>query len=281
MYGHNLFSWSLWRCSSGETNYLLPFLFFVVQVKVIFCDIWRANSTMAPWISKLQEVQQPSLPPALLPYCDILIGNCGFIFTGYAVTCLGIRAEEAVCGWGKAMALGLNVFNLFYKFKVLVLVTLFVMVLWTTFSYLVDTRQEIAKAKSMVEFFRKVTSLDYSQKEEKIESTADVPMVKSFQGPCPALSPYLRKWWCFPLLSDTLIYCSAADLGFFLAVFQLDTFPVKPRQAVAVSASRWGSVLWHPVPVLLSAFVDKTALVTHLGYSEQCLHSEALSVLTP
>lgn len=90
------------------------------------------------------------------------------------------------------MALGWNVFNLFYKFKVLVLVALFVMVLWTTFSYLVDTRQEIPKAKSMMEFFRKVTSLEHSQKEEKIESTADVPMVESFQDPCPALSPNLR-----------------------------------------------------------------------------------------
>lgn len=91
------------------------------------------------------------------------------------------------------MALGLNVFNLFYKFKVLVLVTLFVMVLWTTVSYLVDTRQEMPKAKSMVEFFRKVTSLEHSPKEEKVESTADVPTVKSFQGPCPPLSPYLSK----------------------------------------------------------------------------------------
>lgn len=90
------------------------------------------------------------------------------------------------------MALGWNVFNLFYKFKVLVLVTLFVMVLWTTFGYLVDTRQEIPKAKSMVEFFWKVTRLEHSQKEEKIESTADVLMVESFQDPCPALSPYLR-----------------------------------------------------------------------------------------
>lgn len=91
------------------------------------------------------------------------------------------------------MALGLNVYHLFYKFKLLVLVTLFLMVLWTTFSYLVDTRQEIPKAKSVVEFFRKVTSLEHSQKEEKIKSTADIPVVKSFQGPCPALSPYLRK----------------------------------------------------------------------------------------
>lgn len=136
---------------------------------------------------------QPSLPPALVPYYDVLIGNCGFTPSGYAVTCLGIRAEEAVCGSGKAMALGWNVSNLFYKFKVLVLVTLFVMVLWNTFSYLVDTRQEIPKAKSMVEFFWKVARLEQSQKKEKIESTTDVPMVESFRDPCPALSPYLRK----------------------------------------------------------------------------------------
>ncbi|XP_066031375.1 beta-1,4-galactosyltransferase 4 [Chamaea fasciata] len=87
------------------------------------------------------------------------------------------------------MAMGLNTFNLFYKFKVLVLVALFVIVLWTTCSYLMDTRQEFPKAKSMVEFFRNLTSLDHSQKEEKIESTAEVPMVKV---PCPAVSPYLR-----------------------------------------------------------------------------------------
>ncbi|XP_009272759.1 PREDICTED: beta-1,4-galactosyltransferase 4 [Aptenodytes forsteri] len=79
------------------------------------------------------------------------------------------------------MALSLSVFHLFYKFRVLVLVTLCLMVLWATFSYLVDSRQESYKAKSMVED---------SQKEEKIESIAKVPTVKSFH--CPALSPYLR-----------------------------------------------------------------------------------------
>ncbi|KAM6319629.1 beta-1,4-galactosyltransferase 4 [Podargus strigoides] len=90
------------------------------------------------------------------------------------------------------MALNLYVFHLFYKFKVLVLVTLCLMVLWATFSYFVDSRQEISKAKSMVEDFRKVNSLEDSQKEEKIESIVQVPTVKSFQGHCPALSPYLR-----------------------------------------------------------------------------------------
>ncbi|XP_075293150.1 beta-1,4-galactosyltransferase 4 [Opisthocomus hoazin] len=90
------------------------------------------------------------------------------------------------------MALSLNVFHLFYKFKVLVLVTLCLVMLWATFSYFVDSRQEISKAKSMVEVFRKVTSLEDSQKEEKMESTAKVPTVKAFQGHCPALSPYLR-----------------------------------------------------------------------------------------
>ncbi|NWR00928.1 B4GT4 galactosyltransferase, partial [Paradoxornis webbianus] len=85
--------------------------------------------------------------------------------------------------------MGLNTFNLFSKFKVLVLVALFLIVLWTTFSYLVDTRQEFPKAKSMVEFFRNLTSLEHSQKEEKIESTSKVPLVKVS---CPAVSPYLR-----------------------------------------------------------------------------------------
>ncbi|CAM9680664.1 unnamed protein product [Bubo scandiacus] len=90
------------------------------------------------------------------------------------------------------MALSLYVFHLFYKFKVLVLVTLCLMVLWATFSYFVDSRQEVSKAKSMVKDFRKVTSLEDSQEEEKMESIADVPTVKPFQGHCPALSPYLR-----------------------------------------------------------------------------------------
>ncbi|XP_074664776.1 beta-1,4-galactosyltransferase 4 [Strix aluco] len=90
------------------------------------------------------------------------------------------------------MALSLYVFHLFYKFKVLVLVTLCLMVLWATFSYFVDSRQEVSKAKSVVKDFRKVTSLEDSQKEEKMESIADVPTVKPFQGHCPALSPYLR-----------------------------------------------------------------------------------------
>ncbi|KAM6145864.1 beta-1,4-galactosyltransferase 4 [Phoenicopterus ruber ruber] len=90
------------------------------------------------------------------------------------------------------MALSLYVFHLFYKFKVLVLVTLCLMVLWATFSYFVDSRQQISKAKSMAEDFRKVTSLEDSQTEEKIESVAKVPTVKSFQDHCPALSPYLR-----------------------------------------------------------------------------------------
>ncbi|NWQ79113.1 B4GT4 galactosyltransferase, partial [Columbina picui] len=85
-----------------------------------------------------------------------------------------------------------HVFHLFYKFKVLVLVTLCLMVLWAMFSYFVDSRQEITKAKSMVEDFRKVTSLENSQKEEKIKSIVKVPTVESFQGRCPALSPYLR-----------------------------------------------------------------------------------------
>ncbi|KFP92080.1 Beta-1,4-galactosyltransferase 4, partial [Apaloderma vittatum] len=84
------------------------------------------------------------------------------------------------------------VFHLFYKFKVLVLVTLCLMVLWATFSYFVNSRQEISKPKSMLENFRKVTSLEDSQKEDKMESTAAVSTLKSFQGPCPTVSPYLR-----------------------------------------------------------------------------------------
>ncbi|NXL56950.1 B4GT4 galactosyltransferase, partial [Chordeiles acutipennis] len=88
--------------------------------------------------------------------------------------------------------LSLYVFHVFYKFKVLVIVTLCLMVLWAMFGYFVDSRQEISKAKSMVEDFRKVTNQEDSQKEEKIESIVKVSTAKSFQGPCPALSPYLR-----------------------------------------------------------------------------------------
>ncbi|XP_010171329.2 beta-1,4-galactosyltransferase 4 [Antrostomus carolinensis] len=90
------------------------------------------------------------------------------------------------------MALSLYVFHVFYKFKVLVIVTLCLMVLWAMFGYFVDSRQEMSKAKSMVEDFRKVTNQEDSQKEEKIESVVKVATVKSFQGHCPALSPYLR-----------------------------------------------------------------------------------------
>ncbi|NXW00662.1 B4GT4 galactosyltransferase, partial [Fregetta grallaria] len=88
--------------------------------------------------------------------------------------------------------LNLYIFHLFYKFKVLLLVTLCLMVLWATFSYFVDSGQEISKAKSMVKDFRKGNGLGDSQKEENVESIAKVPAVKSFQGHCPALSPYLR-----------------------------------------------------------------------------------------
>ncbi|KAM9565623.1 beta-1,4-galactosyltransferase 4 isoform 1-T2 [Guaruba guarouba] len=89
------------------------------------------------------------------------------------------------------MALSLYVFHLFYKFKVLVLVTLCLMVLWATVNYYVDSRQEMPKAKIMVEDFRKVTSLEDSQKEEKMKSVAEVTTVKSLQDECPALSPHL------------------------------------------------------------------------------------------
>ncbi|XP_008938635.1 PREDICTED: beta-1,4-galactosyltransferase 4-like, partial [Merops nubicus] len=90
------------------------------------------------------------------------------------------------------MALRIYVLQLFYKFKVLVLVTLCLMVLWATFSYVVDSRQEVSKARSMMEYFRKVPSLEDSQKEEQMRSAAAVPTVKALQGDCPARSPYLR-----------------------------------------------------------------------------------------
>ncbi|KFP67317.1 Beta-1,4-galactosyltransferase 4, partial [Cariama cristata] len=88
--------------------------------------------------------------------------------------------------------LSLYSFRLFYKFKVLVVVTLCLMVLWATFSYFVDSRQEISKAKGVMEDFRKVTSLEDSQKEERTESIVGVPTEKSFQSHCPAVSPYLQ-----------------------------------------------------------------------------------------
>ncbi|NXA38224.1 B4GT4 galactosyltransferase, partial [Eudromia elegans] len=80
----------------------------------------------------------------------------------------------------------------FYKFKVLLLVTLCLMVLWATFSYVVDSRQAIPKAKSMVENFRRVISLKEKEDSEKTKATVKTPTVQSSQGHCPALSPYLR-----------------------------------------------------------------------------------------
>ncbi|NXS96918.1 B4GT4 galactosyltransferase, partial [Jacana jacana] len=88
--------------------------------------------------------------------------------------------------------LNLYIFHLFYKFKLLVLVTLCSMVLGATFCYFVDSREQIYKAKILVEDFRKSISLHDSQKEEKMESIAKVPTMKSSQSHCPALSPYLR-----------------------------------------------------------------------------------------
>ncbi|NXD07165.1 B4GT4 galactosyltransferase, partial [Nothocercus nigrocapillus] len=86
------------------------------------------------------------------------------------------------------------VLHFFYKFKVLLLVTLCLMVLWATLSYIVDSRQAIPKAKSMVESFRKVISLEEEEdtEKEKTKATVEAPTVQSSQGHCPALSPYLR-----------------------------------------------------------------------------------------
>ncbi|NXO03885.1 B4GT4 galactosyltransferase, partial [Rhinopomastus cyanomelas] len=88
--------------------------------------------------------------------------------------------------------LSLCVFNVFHKFRLLVFVILCFMVLWATFSYLVDSRQQISKTKSMMEDFGKVPGLWHSQKEKKIESIATVSTVKSLQSHCPVLSPYLQ-----------------------------------------------------------------------------------------
>ncbi|XP_025910515.1 beta-1,4-galactosyltransferase 4 isoform X3 [Apteryx rowi] len=91
------------------------------------------------------------------------------------------------------MALSSYVLHFFYRFKVLLLVTLCLMVLWATLSYIVDSGQAIPKAKSVVENFRKVTSLEEEEDSQKTtKSTVKVPTVQSSQGHCPALSPYLR-----------------------------------------------------------------------------------------
>ncbi|XP_010717504.1 beta-1,4-galactosyltransferase 4 [Meleagris gallopavo] len=92
------------------------------------------------------------------------------------------------------MALSLYVFHFFNKFKVLLLVTLCLMVLWAAFSYFVDSGQTIPKLKSVGVHFGKIISLEEeedSQTEEKMKLT-EVPATKPPQGPCPALSPYLR-----------------------------------------------------------------------------------------
>ncbi|XP_015731727.1 beta-1,4-galactosyltransferase 4 [Coturnix japonica] len=93
------------------------------------------------------------------------------------------------------MALSLYVFHFFNKFKVLLLVTVCLMVLWAAFSYFVDSGQTIPKLKSVGEHFGKIISLEEeedSQNEEKMKLTEEVPTTKPPQGPCPALSPYLR-----------------------------------------------------------------------------------------
>lgn len=97
---------------------------------------------------------------------------------------------------GGAMALSLYVFPFFTKFRVLLLVTLCLMVLWAVFSCFVDSGQTIPKLKSVEKHFGKFISLEEeedSQKEEKMKLTEEVPATKPPQGPCPALSPYLRK----------------------------------------------------------------------------------------
>ncbi|XP_010212042.1 PREDICTED: beta-1,4-galactosyltransferase 4 [Tinamus guttatus] len=92
------------------------------------------------------------------------------------------------------MALSSYILHFFYKFKVLLLVTLCLMVLWATLSYIMDSRQAIPKAKGMVENFRKVISLEEEEdsEKEKTKATLKAPTVQSSQGHCPALSPYLR-----------------------------------------------------------------------------------------
>lgn len=97
---------------------------------------------------------------------------------------------------GGVMAISLYVFHFFNKFKVFLLVTLCLMMLWAAFSYFVDSGQTIPKLKSVGEHFGKIISLEKkedSQKEEKMKITEGVPATKPPQGPCPALSPYLRK----------------------------------------------------------------------------------------
>ncbi|NXU52443.1 B4GT4 galactosyltransferase, partial [Turnix velox] len=80
----------------------------------------------------------------------------------------------------------------FYKFKLLVLVSLSLIALWATFGYFVDTREQIFKAKTMVESFRKVIFLQDSQNEEKIKSGVKITPVESIESHCPAVSPHLR-----------------------------------------------------------------------------------------
>ncbi|KAG6921198.1 beta-1,4-galactosyltransferase 4 [Chelydra serpentina] len=72
------------------------------------------------------------------------------------------------------MGLGSAILHLSYKFRLLLLFILCMMVVaWATSSYLVDTVQETPKAKSVVMNFGKAT-------------------VKSTMSHCPALSPYLQ-----------------------------------------------------------------------------------------
>ncbi|XP_050816738.1 beta-1,4-galactosyltransferase 4 isoform X2 [Gopherus flavomarginatus] len=91
------------------------------------------------------------------------------------------------------MALSSVIFHLSYKFRLLLLFSLCMMVVaWATSSYLVDTMLETPKAKSLVENFRKATTLEKENQKKKAMTTVEVHTVKFTMSHCPALSPYLQ-----------------------------------------------------------------------------------------
>ncbi|XP_025067523.1 beta-1,4-galactosyltransferase 4 isoform X1 [Alligator sinensis] len=99
------------------------------------------------------------------------------------------------------MGFSFGVLHLSYKFKLLLVLALCVMVVgWASSNYIMVALQETPKAKSLLDNLVLEREEEEAEKEEEEEenqnkkmiSTMKVPTVKSTVGQCPALSPYLR-----------------------------------------------------------------------------------------
>lgn len=123
------------------------------------------------------------------------------------------------------MGFSFGVLHLSYKFKLLLVLALCVMVVgWASSNYIMVALQETPKAKSLLDNLVLEREEEEAEKEEEEEenqnkkmiSTMKVPTVKSTVGQCPALSPYLRKCLSFPFLT-TYIYTQSTGLVPFWA----------------------------------------------------------------